>query len=391
MNPNMYQITVATSMAKFVSEKEYRTLVDACVDATVFNDWPWLTTAIDHLPKDQQFIGVLVRNNDEQLIAMLPLRIAQESLHGVSAQVARFIQYPLGDRIGILLDPEHKDAWTPLLDYLQQLSGAFWDCMIWNEWTDTQGLVEKSAQWADNNEVTVFHRVTSQCPVLSLEFNTEEEKVASYPSKKKRTELRRLRNRLAPLNSTTTHIRPTKEDTPELVDRMRSTEAASWKGNEGVGIFNDPQTIDFFNDVSKRLAEYDQLDLSIITIDDELASYKYGFYFRNTFLDYSIGYLPKHSKLGLGRLLLDDLVNAATEEGYSAVDASRVGAVTQHLLIERTDNKTPHHRFYFFGKNTKGKLLKTLVVKIKPNMKSLRHKYREWQASRGVSLGKAEK
>ena len=391
MDKTMYQISVATSMTKFVSEHEYRNLVEACVDATVFNDWPWLTAAIDHLPKQHQFIGILIKDSQSQLVGMLPLRIAPESLHGVSAQVARFIQYPLGDRIGVLLHPQHIEAWTPLLNYLQQLSGAFWDCMIWNEWTDTQGLLEKSIQWAETNDASVFHRVTSHCPILSLDFKTEEEKVASYPSKKKRTNIRRIRNRLSQVNSTTKHIRPTKDEAQELVDKMRATEAASWKGNEGVGIFNDPGTSDFFNDVSKRLAENDQLDISIIDIDDELASYKYGFYFRNTFLDYSIGYLPKHSKLGLGRLLLDDLVNAATEEGYSAIDASRVGANTQHLLIERTDQKTPHYRFYFFGKSTKGKLLKTLVVHIKPNMKSLRHRYREWQSSRGVTQGKAEK
>lgn len=386
----MYQFSLSPSLSDLVSEHEYKQLVNDCTDATVFNDWPWLTTAIEHLPKKHQFVGISIRDHAQALVGFLPLYVAAESLHGLPTRVARFVQYPLGDRISILIQPQHHAAWIPLLNYLHQLSGPFWDCMIWNEWTDSQGFVEQSLQWAQDVDTPVHHRVTSHCPILPLDDVTEEEMVASYPSKM-RSDLRRRRKKLDKLDSEILHIRPNADEVTPLVNAMRHTEAMSWKGDEGVGIFNSTRTQSFFDAVSARLAEHGQLDLSIINIDGQLASYKYGFYFRNTFFDYSIGYLPQHAKLGLGKILLDELVNKSLREGYTAVDASRVGATTQHLLLERTEQVIPHHRFYFFGKGFKGKLLAFIVTKAKPLAKSLRAQFRQWQAARSATQSKAEK
>ncbi len=386
----MYQISVTTSLHKSVKEGEYRQLVDACTDSTVFNDWPWLLTCTEHLTEEQQFQGVLVRDDQSQLVGFISLCVTKESLHTIPLRVARFVQYPLGDRIAILLHPSHLAAWEPLLEFLNESSGIYWDCMIWNEWTETQGLLHRAEQWAKKNQTPFFHRVTSLCPILALEYSTEEEMISSYSSKM-RTDLRRRKKKLNALSSEVFHLRPSTTETSGLIENIRKTEAASWKGREGVGIFNAPDTYAFFKDLSQRLAAYDQLDLSIVNIDGELASYKYGFYFRKTFYDYSIGYLPQYSKLGLGRILLDELALSALTKGYKAVDASRVGATTQHLLLERTKVTIPHHRAYWFGNSLKSKLLMILVIHGKPRMNLARKKYRKWIASREAIQRKAEK
>jgi len=386
----MYQISQVTSLVDAITENEYRLLVDACADSTVFNDWPWLLTCVEHLNDQQTFIGVQVRNDLHQLVGFVALGVVKERLHGIPLRVARFLQYPLGDRIAILLHPDHLSAWEPLLAYFSECSGNAWDSMIWNEWTDTQGLLPKAEQWAKQKKIPSSHIVTSQCPILTFKYSSEDEMVASYSSKM-RSDLRRRKKKLYQLNGEITHLRPSVNDVPELIDKIRETEAASWKGSEGVGIFNDPHTYAFFKDLSLRLAAYDQLDLSIVDINGELASYKYGFYFRQTFYDYSIGYLPKHSKLGLGRILLDELTLSAFREGYRAVDASRVGAVTQHLLFERTKDVITHHRFYWFGTSLKSRLLMFLVMYGKPQMKIQREKYRKWKMARGSKQGKAER
>ena len=385
----MYQISLTTSLHEATNKVEYRQLVDACTDSTVFNDWPWLLTCTEHLTRKQQFLGILVKDAQLQLVGFISLRVTKERLHSIPLRVARFVQYPLGDRIAILLHPNHLSAWEPLLAFLNESSGIYWDCMIWNEWTETQGLLHRAEQWAKQSQMPFFHRVTSQCPVLALTYATEKEMIDSYSSKM-RTDLRRRKKKLKALRSEILHLRPSTDETPMLVEKMKATEAASWKGDEGVGIFNTPLSYAFFKDLSLRLAAFDQLDLSIVNIDEELASYKYGFYFRETFYDYSIGYLPQHSKLGLGRILLDELALSALRRGYQAVDASRVGATTQHLLLERTDKTIPHHRIYWFGSSLKSKLLKLLVMQGKPRMNIIRKKYRKWVESRKGIQRKAE-
>lgn len=386
----MYRFQVISTLEGNINAGEYRKLVEACIDATVFNDWPWFSTCVESLERESCFQGVTVRTAEDELVGFLGLKVVQERLHKVPARVARFVQYPLGDRIAILFNPDHLDAWEPLLQYLNDGANVAWDCMIWNEWTDTQGLLDRAQRWAKSKNIYHLHRSTSQCPILKLNVDSEQAMVASYSSKM-RSDLKRRKKKLQQLNSDILHIRPTPEQAGELVDQMKRTEAASWKGDEGVGIFNDSNTHAFFKTVSQRLAASDQLDLSLVNIDGELASYKYGFYFRNTFFDYSIGYLPQYSKIGLGRILLDELVLAAVREGYAAVDASRVGAVTQHLLFERTHEVVEHYRFYWFSKSLKGRLLFWMIAFAKPQLKILRGKYRAWQQSKGVEQGKAEK
>ena len=386
----MYHVSLITSLLDAITEHEYRQLVDACTDSTVYNDWPWLHTCAEHLSEEQQFLAVLVRDDQSRLLGFVAFGVTKERLHGIPLRVARFVQYPLGDRVAILLHPKHLCAWEPLLVFLNERPESHWDCMIWNEWTETQGLLHRAEQWAKKNQTPFFHRVTSLCPILALEYSTEEEMISGYPSKM-RTDLRRRKKKLNALSSEVFHLRPSTAETPGLIENIRKTEAASWKGREGVGIFNAPVTYAFFKDLSQCLAAYDQLDLSIVNIDGELASYKYGFYFRNTFYDYSIGYLPQYSKLGLGRILLDELTLSALTKGYKAVDASRVGATTQHLLLERTKVTIPHHRAYWFGNSLKSKLLMILVIHGKPRMNLARKKYRKWIESRKAIQRKAEK
>ena len=388
----MYQINVDTQFECSVSEHDYRKLTDASPDATLFNDWPWLSTAVKHCEAEKVFY--LSCRAEGELVGFLPLQVSSERLHGIPAKVGRFLQYPWGDRIAIVLHQDHVAAWPALLEALQTLAKDQWDCLIWNEWFDQQGLRELAMRFALSNKFSYHQRLTSVCPIYYLDGKTEQQIVDSYSSKL-RSDLKRRKKKLHKLDSQIEHVRPTTDRVEDLVAKMKYTEAQSWKGDEGVGIFNDPEGKDFFADVSKALAKAGQLDLSLIWIDDQLASYKYGFYFRETFLDYSIGYLPQYGKIGLGRVLLDELVLAAAREGYHAVDASRVGAVSKHLLFERTDKTVEHYRAYWFSPGLKGMILNALVVKLKPFMKQLREqlreKYNAYQESKGERRKKAER
>jgi len=203
--------------------------------------------------------------------------------------------------------------------------------------------------------------------------------IASYPSKM-RTDLKRRRKKLEQMGAEIKHKRPNQHEVAALVEALKNSEAQSWKGDEGVGIFTHPQGAAFFADVAQRLAQEDQLDVALIYLEGQLASYRFGFYYRKRFLDYSVGYLPEHNKLALGRILLDEVVLSAAREGYEAVDASRVGSTTKHILLERTDQVISHWRLYWFNKNTKGLLLKGLVTVGKPLAKRARLKLRELRA-----------
>jgi hypothetical protein len=99
-------------------------------------------------------------------------------------------------------------------------------------------------------------------------------------------------------------------------------------------------------------------------------------------LDYSIAYLPEYSKLALGRILLDEIVLEAARGDYEAVDASRVGPYTRHLLLERSQKTIPHWRLYWFRGNLKGQAIRFIVTVAKPIARRLRSHWQGWRQSK---------
>jgi len=369
--------TVFANLDAAVNAPEYRELIDHCPDATLFNDWPWLSTWNAHLVCDQR-VFLVGRTHEGQLVAFLGLRISDELMHGVPAKVARLLQYPWADRVGLLLHAAYLHEWEAMLDCLDAQSDN-WDAMVWGQWCDSQGLRERALVWSQKKNAWLHSVLTCSCPVLFINGNSEDEMIASYPSKM-RTDLKRRRKKLEQMGAEIKHFRPNQNDAVALVEALKNSEAQSWKGDEGVGIFTHPQGAAFFADVAQRLAQEGQLDVALIYLEGQLASYRFGFYYRKRFLDYSVAYLPEHNKLALGRILLDEVVLSAAREGYEAVDASRVGSTTKHILLERTDQVIPHWRLYWFNKNTKGLLLKGLVTLGKPLAKRTRLKLRQLRA-----------
>ena len=368
-----FDVSWFDNVSSAVTPVEYDGLIERVPGATVFNSWPWVTACSDHLLSNEAISVLTIRSRDETLIAIALTVVKIENLYGIRTKVARFVGVPYGDRFSLLVDPKIDKLMPVFLDNLINHAPDSWDYFVWNEYLEDAEIDPKIESWAKGSHPRFYKIATSHCPVLPLSTLTREEMEKSY-SKNMKTRLRRGRKKLQAAGDVEiTHYRPDENKVAALLDEIRAVEERSWKGEDGVGIFSRG-SFAFFKDVSQRLAKRQLLDVAEIRINGELATYRYGFCYRGGFLDYNLAFLPEYKKIGLGRILLDEIILSALDNGYSALDGSRVGVNSRHLLFERTEKTVRHLRWYWYSNSFKGLCIQFIIEFAKPMGRKWRDK-----------------
>lgn len=371
MQPNL-KIDWNTDLYGAVSAEEYDQLVSEIPHTTVFNSWSWISSCYDHLVELEESWVLTVRDENGRLIACLPMVVITEQKFILTSRTLRLLGYPFTDRCTLLVNKSVAGAFEVVLDALFYNKPFNWHRMEWNELFLPQDQIDRISQWAANKNRVNDFKLTSNCPVLPLESKSREELEASYTSKLRSDLKRRKKKLLEHGDVEILHYQPTETEVDELLDQLKHVEDSSWKGAEGIGIFSHTKAFKFFKEVSRKLAKYRQLDIAEIRIDGNLVSYKYGFRYNSVFLDYNIAYLPEYHRLGLGRLLLNEVILSSSEKNYKAVDASRVGAKSKHLLFERSQETIPHFRWSWYGDSLKGRYYHFMLHTVKPWAKQMK-------------------
>ncbi len=79
-----------------------------------------------------------------------------------------------------------------------------------------------------------------------------------------------------------------------------------------------------------------------------MISYRFGFRFRNIFLEDNLAFHPDWAAMAPGRILLEEMIASSTDLGLRAVDASRSGLFHAHQLQEWTEEKIDHFQLWQF-------------------------------------------
>lgn len=378
----VYPVIWTQDLYAHLAPAELETLLNAMPDATVFVDWAWLSSCFDHQPAGREPWILLVRDEQQKLLACLPLSLSCVKQWGLSYKVLHWLQFPFGDRMLPLMVGTGAEAQKLRQAILDALVGApfQWDRMIWNDVPDQHSLLADWQVSARTSRLLLRLEKKSTCPVITL-AGRDLATIENSLSKSARQRVKRARKRLMQESGVEIlHDRPAGQPDTLLprLEEIRALENQSWKGGDGVGVFEDASW-PFFRTLMLRLAERDQLDLAEIRIGGRLASYRFGMCYRGVFLDYNLAYLPEYHKLGLGRILLDELVTDCAKKGYQALDASRVGRVSQNLLFERADAFVDHWQLRWYGPGFKGRLLCFINEVMVRGAKWGRAHWRAWQ------------
>lgn len=376
-----YTVNWTQDLYGSVTASEVERLLDEVPHATVFLDWPWLSSCFDHCPAGKTAWVLLLRDETQRLRGCLPFQLSCERRLGITYTLLRWLQFPFADRLVPAIADDDPGLRRTVFDALTHAPFS-WDVMIWNEMPDQgTGLTDWKAA-AEQSRLALHMEKKSTCPVMTLE-GRDAAALENSLSKSARQRVKRARKRLMQeKNVEILHERPAPDQVISRLTEFKAVENQSWKGEEGVGIFSDEASWQLFQTLSQRMAERGQLDLGEIRIDGRLASYRFGMCYRGVFLDYNLAYLPEYHKLGLGRILLDELVNDCAKHHYRAMDGSRVGRHSQHLLFERADTFVDHWQLNWYAAGVKGALLRVINEVLIRNAKRARQYWQAWQKAR---------
>ena len=313
--------------------------------STPFTHLGWLRAAERALAPDQRLHVLLAWASDE-LHLCLPLCSARERRFGLSWTVLRHLGYPLSDRIALLsqLDaPGQRQAHRAIqrrlphaLLQLHELAAAGEQLALLERWAGASSSHER--------------RLSCRVPLHALGEADHQE-----PSGDVRYKLRRARKRADACGAVVRRLAPDDRSIDALLERIAAVEQASWKGEEGVGIFSGERSRQWMRQALTALAAAGLVRVVLLEHQGRCISYRLGLLEQGRLYDYNLAFLPEYADLGSGRLLLDEWFRWGLEEGWQYIDASRVSlSNSSHQLHERMNGQVEQLRWSFYSWRASG-------------------------------------
>lgn len=325
---------------------EYEALRRRVPGSTPFNHLGWLQAAEGALQPGQR-LQVLLGYRGAQLRLCLPLVRMREPYGPFNTPVVRHLGYPLSDRIALLVDLPEADADSVLQAIGKHLPHAL---LQLNEVSvPPHGWLGRWAAASSHCE----QRLSCVVPLHRINPADRQE-----PSGAPRYKLRRARKRIAACAAQVRRVQASENDIDALIEAVSAVEAASWKGDEEVGIFSGTQRRQWIYQALTALAAEGLVCLVLLELDGRCISYRLGLLEHGRLYDYNLAFVPEHRDLGSGRVLLDEWIRWGLDEGWTWVDASRVSLHnSSHQLHERMTDSLEQWRLSLYSKRLDGRLL----------------------------------
>ncbi|MBF8778344.1 GNAT family N-acetyltransferase [Pseudomonas fulva] len=305
---------------------EYEQLRQRLPGSTPFNHLGWLRAAEDALQPGQR-LQILLGRQQGRLNLCLPLVREHERFGPLRVPVVQHLGHPLSDRIAMLVDLPPALAGTVLQAIRRRLPHAM---LRLSELPDGTPHASWLASWATRSS-TFERRLSCRVPVHRIS-EADRQEVSGDP----RYKLRRARKRIAACGATVRRVLASPHDIQALLDAVSAVEAASWKGDDEVGIFSGQTRRQWMYQAFTALAAEGLVCLVLLELDGRCISYRLGLIERGRVYDYNLAFLPEHRDLGSGRVLLEEWIHWGLEAGWDWVDASRVSLEnSSHQLHER--------------------------------------------------------
>ncbi|MGH9467114.1 MAG: GNAT family N-acetyltransferase, partial [Terriglobales bacterium] len=308
---------------------EWDALVAAMPRPSPFLGWTWLHTWWEHFGGGSELRLVTLRDAAGLLLGVAPLHLVSRRAAGVPVRSLEMLGYRgsavCADHLDFLLrGPEPAGAARVLLRAVLALPG--WDALILADLAEHSPLraifAELAAAFAPRSEAAEICYFRS-LPPTRAEFEAE----LRRQHKKLANDLRYNRKRLQQRPGTRFVPAPTgpAEVSAVLADLARLHGLARGRQGES-GNFCLPAYRAFHEALAPRLAAEDRLYLARLESGHQTVAVLYGFVEAGVFYYYQSGFDTALSSLGLGKLMLGEVMEDAAERlGLHEFDFLRGG------------------------------------------------------------------
>lgn len=356
----------------------YEELCESLIQTTPFNRLAWLRAAEQALDPSCTLHVLLFWQND-RLVGCIPLIRCPLRMFGMAMTEVRHLGHPLSDRIGLMLDAAAGQLLEPALNAIRtRMPHARLQLSEIPASPANRDLLERWArhswQWEARTSCRVpEHRLTEQ----------DRQEVTGDT----RYKLRRARKRAQACGAVVERLTPDAATIGHCLEQLATVENASWKGDDGVGIFRPGPCQEWIFNGFNALATEGRIRVVQLTLNGRCISYRLGVLDQGRLYDYNLAFLPEFASLGSGRLLLDEWFQWGLDEGWDYIDASRVSLhQSSHQLHERMTDQVEHLRWSFYSRRPSGIVLGLVYgvwQRIKPQLQS-------WRSRRAASAGRGD-
>lgn len=340
--------------------------------ATPFNRLAWLRGA--EQGAGSRKVEILVVWIGDRMVGCMPVIWERWGLPLESGlRIARHLGAPLSDRLGLMVEGNDPMLIAEIFRAIQRRRPVA--CIELNELYDDGSALASSSGFARRYCIATHVHPTCRVPVLELSTERPQEK--DLPQRV-RAELRRERRRASEAGAIVQRIAPTGDATAWL-EQIIAVERASWKGTDGVGIFSGKRRERWMREALTGLGRSRQIKVVALVLGARIVSYRLGLFEAGRLYDYNCAYIPEYSKIACGRLLLDEFVQWGYDEGWKAIDASRVSRISGHVLHERMNTSVQQYRVRYFSRRPGGLVASTgqaLWARFKPVLRRWREALR---------------
>lgn|GEM_PF-5917056 len=328
--------------------------VRSSLPESVFTSVEWYLSAAETISNDRGIL-ILVESPRECGRVLLGFSYGRESVYGIPLRTLRLLGYPFGDRHPLGIEDESSIGMmigSALGDIPVPIDVVILDEIPVNDETALSTLAGRAG-------FKVRSRRSSRAPYFSLtDIDSPAQRTARY-SRSLRERIRRANVKLRK-HCDQVEVRvcfPTPGEIPGLIADISKVEKASWKGQHEVGIFTDAVSFAFFKSLVTRLAARRMVALALLYADEQLIAYRLAFVADNVFFDYNFAHSPDYSPYSPGRILLDELIGFAVEQGGRGIDGSRGHLSTPQLLSDWTKDEIVHSTLWLCPKSASGQVI----------------------------------
>jgi CelD/BcsL family acetyltransferase involved in cellulose biosynthesis len=299
---------------------------------TFFGSPNWLQSWSKQLGKAAQYF-TFVAEKDGRWMGVLPLMTAKLKRGHLQIKALTLASWPELDNFEIpALDQGIRQA---LLDFALDYSSKNirgWKIFQMREISKNGPTHLALQDYCSRHRIALTQEIRALTPVLDLrEYHAREEK----QSRQEAHRIAKLHRRIARVGRVSftfetadaDHFQPILQDCIEV-------ERRSWKAQalDTAALLISPTRSGFALELCRNLANSNQLAIGILRLDGRAIATDWGILDQKRYLSYHTSFDQAHKSLGLGPVLLDQMIEAAPDLGIEMFDGSRGSTDGMHIL-----------------------------------------------------------
>ena len=285
----------------FLNQKEINEIAYMLVcesDKDVGKTHQWVSSLLEAHFENVDKLLLLVKNNMDNPIAIIPFYIQVEKVKGLKLKIFRPISSFYSTHGGLLVSKQLENVLVRIFRFLNKYSkwDAFECCVESNS-----DLEASLYNVAEKFSYKVISKKYESAPFLSLNENLET--FIASRSRNFRSNLKRKEKKLKSAGDLTLNIYSKLYEVEKALEEIFRIEKRSWKVMEGSAMTSDKNKKKLYSILAMKCAENGWLRIYILSIDGKPIAFDYGLLFKKRYSMLKTSYDENFKKLSPGVVL----------------------------------------------------------------------------------------